>query len=164
MKIMYIDSQNIHKSILDLWWKIDWEKYYNYVKNKYEIDNIKIFLWYMKKYENFYRNLSNIWYEVVFKETLVLPDGTIKWNVDIDIAIQVLLDLFEWKLTKAYIVSWDGDYNTLVDLLKVRWILWKVFIPNKKKSSKLIRKSAWSDIITLESIKYFIEKKPRNSS
>ena len=164
MKIMYIDSQNIHKAILDLWWIIDWEKYYIYIKNKYKLDKVKIFLGYINKYERFYKKLKNIWYEIVFKETLILPDGSIKWNVDIDIAINVLLDLFEWNLSQAYLVTWDGDYNTLVNLLKNRNMLWKVFIPNKNKSSKLLRKSAWSSIITLESIKYFIEKKPRNSS
>jgi hypothetical protein len=34
-------------------------------------------------------------YEVFFKETLLLPDGTIKGNVDIDIAIVALEDFFE---------------------------------------------------------------------
>jgi hypothetical protein len=32
---------------------------------------------------------------VVFKETLVLPNGEIKGNVDIDIAIHALLDMCE---------------------------------------------------------------------
>ena len=123
-----------------------------------------MFLGYMKKYENFYKKLEKIGYKVIFKNTLILPDWSVKWNVDIDIAIQVLLDLFEGNLSEAYLVTGDGDYNTLVKLLKDRKLLWKVFIPNKDKSSKLIRKAAWSDIITLESIKYFIQKKPRNSS
>lgn len=46
MKIVYIDSQNIHKSTLDLWWIIDWEKFYGYLKRKFEVDKIKIFFWY----------------------------------------------------------------------------------------------------------------------
>ena len=64
--------------------------------------------------------MRDIGYTVIFKETLILPNGDIKGNVDIDIAIQVLLDLLEGELSSAYLVTGDGDYNTLVDLLKKR--------------------------------------------
>lgn len=159
MKIVYIDSQNIHKWIEELWWKIDWEWFYLYLKRKFEVEEVKMFLWYVKKYERFYKKLSNIWYKLIFKETLILPNGNIKWNVDIDIAIQVMLDIFEWGLWKVYLVTWDWDYNTLVDLLKQRKLLWRVLIPNRKKASKLLKKSAWADIQVLEDIKFFIEQK-----
>jgi len=159
MKIVYIDSQNIHKWILELWWQIDWEWFYKYMKKKFEVDKIKMFLWYMEKYKNFYKKLNHIWYEIVFKETLILPNWTIKWNVDIDIAINSMLDIFEGNLKKAYLITWDWDFNSLVDLLKKRKLLWRVLIPNRKKASKLLKKSAWADIQILEDIKYFIEKK-----
>lgn len=69
-----------------------------------------------------------------------------------------MLDIFEWWLQKVYLVTWDWDYNTLVDLLKNRNLLWRVLIPNRKKASKLLKKSAWADIQVLEDIRYFIEK------
>ncbi len=159
LKIVYIDSQNIHKWIQELWWIIDWEWFYKYMKTKFKVDKVKIFLWYLNKYEKFYSKLKDIWYEIVFKETLILPNWTIKGNVDIDISIQTVLDIFEWWLKKAYLITWDWDYNTLVDLLKNRNLLWRVLIPNRKKASKLLKKSAWADIQSLEDIKYFIEKK-----
>jgi len=159
MKIVYIDSQNIHKWIEELWWYIDWELFYIYMKRKFWVDKIKIFLWYVLKYKRFYEKLNNIWYDIVFKDTLILPNWTIKWNVDIDIAIQCMLDIFEWDLEKAYLITWDWDFNSLVDLLKNRNLLWRVLIPNRKKASKLLKKSAWPDIQILEDIKYFIEKK-----
>jgi len=158
MKVVYIDSQNIHKAIEELWWIIDWELFYEYMIKKFEVEEIKIFFWYMKKYDSFYTRLEQIWYKVIHKETLVLWNWTIKWNVDIDIAIQVMLDIFEWWLQKVYLVTWDWDYNTLVDLLKSRQLLWRVLIPNRKKASKLLKKSAWPDIQVLEDIRYFIEK------
>ncbi len=158
MKVVYIDSQNIHKAIEELWWIIDWELFYQYLVKKFEVQEIKIFLWYIKIYEKFYSQLKEVWYQVIYKETMVLENGTIKWNVDIDIAIHVMLDMFEWWLKKAYLVTWDWDYNTLVDLLKSRNLLGRVLVPNRKKASKLLKKSAWSDIQILEDIRYFIEK------
>lgn len=158
MKVVYIDSQNIHKAIEELWWIIDWELFYQYLVKKFEVQEIKIFLWYIKKYEKFYSQLKEVWYQVIYKETMVLENGTIKWNVDIDIAIHVMLDMFEWWLQKAYLVTWDWDYNTLVDLLKSKNLFGRVLVPNRKKASKLLKKSAWPDIQIIEDIRYFIEK------
>ena len=44
MKIMYIDSQNVHKAIEKLWWIIDREKFYKYSKLKFNVDKIKFFV------------------------------------------------------------------------------------------------------------------------
>ena len=43
MKIVYIDSQNIHKGIKELGWIIDWELFYEYMKRKFNVDTVKIF-------------------------------------------------------------------------------------------------------------------------
>jgi hypothetical protein len=40
------------------------------------------------------------------------------------------------------LVTGDGDYNTLVDLLKQRNKLGRVLIPHRDKASKLLKKSA----------------------
>lgn len=159
MKIVYIDAQNIHKSTQDIWWQVDWWLFLEYLHRKFDISEAKIFFWYVARYERLYTHMRDIGYTVVFKETLTLPNGDIKWNVDIDIAIQVLLDLLEGELSSAYLVTGDGDYNTLVDLLKKRNKLWRVLIPHRDKASKLLKKSAWPDVQVLEDIRYFIEKK-----
>lgn len=157
--IVYIDAQNVHKSTQDVGWIVDWKKLYEYLQRKLWPVRIKIFFWYVSKYEHLYREFKWCGYEVIFKETLILPNWDIKWNVDIDIAISVLLDMFEWDLKTAYLITWDGDYNTLVDLLKARDKFGRVFIPHPKKASKLLKKSAGPHIQTLEDIRYFIEKR-----
>lgn len=157
MKILYIDSQNIHKAILEIWWKIDWEKFYNYTKKKYKVDEIKMFVWYLQKFENFYKKLENIWYTLVFKKASILPNGEIKGNVDVDICIESLKDFYEKKAEIMYLASGDGDFNNLVDFMKEKNTFWKVFIPNKEKSSKLLRKSAGSDVVVLDNLRYFLE-------
>ncbi len=157
--IVYIDAQNVHKSTQDVGWIVDWKKLYEYLQRKLWSVRVKIFFWYVSKYEHLYREFKWCGYEVIFKEILILPNWDIKWNVDIDIAISVLLDMFEWDLKTAYLITWDGDYNTLVDLLKARDKFGRVFIPHPKKASKLLKKSAGPHIQTLEDIRYFIEKR-----
>lgn len=159
MKIMYIDAQNIHKSTQDVWRIIDWWTFLSYSKQKFDLDKIKIFFGYVAKYETFYKQLQLLWYEVIFKETMILPNGEIKGNVDIDIAIHSILDLVEGWLIKAYLVTWDWDYNTLVDLFRKRDVLWRVLIPHRDKASKLLKRSAWPHVQVLEDLRYFIEKK-----
>lgn len=90
---------------------------------------------------------------------MILPNGETKGNVDIDIAIHGVLDTVEWWLSKAYLVSGDGDYNTLVDFWRERKALGRVLIPHREKASKLLKKSAWADVQVLEDSRFFIEKK-----
>ena len=143
MRIMYIDSQNVHKVIEKIWWIIDREKFYNYSKEKFQLDKIKFFVWYIEKYEDFYNNLRNIWYDLVYKKAIILPDWTTKWNVDIDIAISSLVDFYENDLEKFYLVSSDWDYNTLVELMSKKSILWRVKIPSTQSASILLKKAAF---------------------
>ncbi len=101
MKIVYIDSQNIHKWIQDYHgWIIDWRRFFIYLKDKYLVDEIKIFFWFLKEQRWLYKKLKKIWYKICFKDTLILPDGSIKWNVDIDIVIFSLKDYYEKSFQK----------------------------------------------------------------
>jgi len=122
---------------------IDRKEFLSYAKRKFEVDTAKIFFWYVAKYETLYQQLRTLGYEVIFKETMVLPNGEIKGNVDIDIAIHSILDVVEKWLTKAYLVSGDWDYNTLVNFRRERGVLWRVLVPHRNKVSKLLKKSAW---------------------
>ena len=74
---------------------IDRESFLGYSKKKFEIDTAKIFFGYIPRYETFYKELRQQGYEVVFKETMILPNGETKGNVDIDIAIHGVLDTVE---------------------------------------------------------------------
>ena len=158
MKVMYIDAQNVHKAIEYLWWTLDRWKFYTYAINKFWLDEIKIFQWYLTRYESFYTKLKWIWYKVIFKNSMILPNWAVKWNVDIDIAIESLVDYYEDDLEKAYLVSSDWDYNTLVDKFREKNILWRVLIPSRESASLLLKKAAWSNIQSIQDLKYLLEK------
>ncbi|PID83764.1 hypothetical protein CSB09_04480 [Candidatus Gracilibacteria bacterium] len=157
MKVLYIDSQNIHKALLEIGWKIDWKKFFDYSKEKYNIDEIKMFVGYLQKFEHFYKKLEAIGYKLIFKKASILPNGEVKGNVDIDICIESMKDFYENKLSQMYLASGDGDFNSLVDFFREKTIFGKVFIPNAKKSSKILRKSAGPHVIVLDSLRFFLE-------
>lgn len=158
MKIVYIDAQNTHKAIQRAGRMIDWQKFFIYLTENCKADQIFFAVWYRKEYEWLYHELSGYGYTMLFKKTTLLPDWSIKWNVDIDIAIRVILDLFECGLHQAYIMTNDGDYNTLVDLLVDRGKLWHIITPNHKEASRLLKQSAWWRIQDVQRIKHLVEK------
>jgi len=160
MKIVYIDAQNLHKKTLEYRWLIDWQRFYVYLKQNCKADVIYYAIWYIQKYDGLYKYLSFIWYTMLFKEVTVLHDGTIKWNVDIDIAIRAIFDFFEEWLTKAIVVSNDWDYNTLVDALKKRNVFDCVMVAYYTTASRQLRKSAWNYIQDIQRIRHLIEKDP----
>ncbi len=157
--IVYIDAQNVHKS-LEIYheWKIDWERFIIYLQEKYQAEKIKIFFGFVPKYQRLYNHLESIGYEVCFKEALILPDGKIKWNVDIDIAIFAVRDFYECNLAQAILVTWDGDYNSLVDFWKEKWVFSHVLVPWVANSSVLLRRVAWKSLVDIAPMKNKLQK------
>jgi len=155
MLIAYIDAQNIFQGTKWLGRIIDWKKIYEYLQKRYNIELIKIFFWYLPKYKAFYDFLKRVGYDVIFKEVTIHTDGTIKWNVDIDIAIHAVLDL--QKCTMAFLLSSYSDYNTLIDLWHDQWKLWKVIVTDISKTAKVLRKASRWKIQSLSDIRAIIQ-------
>lgn len=161
--IVYIDAQNVHKSLQYYHNRtIDWWRFFVYCASKFQATKVKIFFWYVQKYQWLYDKLSKCWFDICFKETLILPDGTIKWNVDIDIAIVLMRDFYEWDIAQIYLVTGDGDYNSLIDFAKEKAIFWSVLIPWINNSSKLLTRSAQKMIIDIAPMRNKLQKE--NSS
>lgn len=159
MKIIYIDAQNIHKSLeINHWRKLDWWKFLVYCKEKFHADKVKIFFWYMHRYKSLYKKLEDIWYEICFKETMILPNWDIKWNVDIDIAIIAIRDYYENNCNKFVLFTWDGDYNSLIYFWKEKWVFEKLIIPWSNNSSKLLFKASANQIIDIATMKSKLQK------
>lgn len=139
---------------------IDWSKFLVYLKQNCKTDIVYYALWYVSKYDNLYKYLASLGYTMLFKKVTILPNGTIKWNVDIDIAIRSIFDLFEEWLDKAIIISNDGDYNTLIDVLMQRNAFDRLMVVDYTSASKQLRRSAWPHLQDIQRIKHLIEKDP----
>ncbi len=119
-------------------WEIDLKKFKVFLKDKYRVKRIFIFLGYLRENQSFYNFLGSVGYELVFKPTVrYRKDGRnrVKGNVDIELAIKVLLE-YE-KFCKAVIVSGDGDFYTLIKHLETNSKLLRILTPNKRYSSLL---------------------------
>lgn len=157
MKIAYIDAQNIHMWIQWLWWTIDWKKFFLYLKNKYEIDQVIMFFWYIPKYQKLYDFLSKVWYQIVFKEVSIHMDGSTKGNVDIDVAIKAMNDVTDEYLHEAYLVTTDSDFNSLIYEFRRRKVQWKLIVTHFLHTSKYLRKASGKAIQPLTDIKHLIQ-------
>lgn len=100
MVIVYIDYQNFFVWFMKLWYSLLRDRIFVYLKDKYKAQHIKIFLWYQEKYKSLYENLPNIWYELIFRESVIGSLGREKANVDTDIVLESSRDYYERGLQK----------------------------------------------------------------
>ena len=155
----FIDSQNLNLAIKDLGWKIDWKRFFIYLKEKYSVKTAYLFIGYLPENQNLYRSLQKYGYVLIFKEVLKYKNGTVKGNVDAELVLQSMIDYKEYD--KAIIVSGDGDFSCLVRYLKEKNKLKKVIVPDIKKYSALLKKSASGCLDFMNNLKKKLEYKKR---
>jgi uncharacterized LabA/DUF88 family protein len=131
----FIDSQNLNLGIRSLGWKLDWRKFRQYIKNKYNVEKAFAFIGYKAGNEALYTSMQKMGYIIVLKPTLELPDGTVKGNVDAELVLHTMIEFKNFN--KAVIVTNDGDFHCLVEYLVDKNKLRCVLAPNKHYSSLL---------------------------
>lgn len=102
---------------------------------------------------SFLTALGLLGYRVISKPLRKLPDGTIKANMDLEIAVEILRQAP--YLDEIVLVSGDGDFNILVDLLCNMGKVVKVIGPDKLTSPELIQ--AAHHFVNLTSIPGILE-------
>jgi uncharacterized LabA/DUF88 family protein len=133
----FIDSQNLNLGIKSQGWSLDWRKFRQYLKNKYEVSKAFAFIGYKAGNETLYTQMQNMGYVVILKPTMELPDGTVKGNVDAELVLHTMIEYPRYQ--KAIIVSGDGDFHCLVEYLVNKNKLLCILAPNIHYSS-LLRK------------------------
>lgn len=134
----FIDSQNLNLSIRDQGWGLDFSRFRRYLKDKYNISKVFLFIGYIPQNQTLYTKLQEDGYILVFKPTLTLPDGKVKGNIDAELVLHAMIEFNSYD--KALIVTGDGDFFCLVDYLRKQNKLLKLMIPNKRKYSSLFAK------------------------
>lgn len=125
----FIDSQNLNLGVKSQGWKLDWQKFRQYLRNKYGVTNAYLFIGYRPGNEALYTNLQHMGYIVVLKPTLELPDGTVKGNVDAELVLHTMIHFKSFE--KAIVVTGDGDFFCLVEYLDLKGKLLHLLTPNK---------------------------------
>lgn len=133
----FIDSQNLNLGIQSLGWKLDWRKFRQYLRNKYNVSKAYAFIGYRAGNEALYTGMQQMGYIVVLKPTMELQNKTVKGNVDAELVLHTMIHFKEYD--KAIIISGDGDFHCLVEYLEQQEKLLHVLVPNKHYSG-LLRK------------------------
>lgn len=149
----FIDSQNLNLGIRDLGWKLDFQKFRVYLKEKYSVTKAYIFIGYIPGNEALYTDLQNMNYICIFKPILEIKDKKIKGNVDAELVLHTMIQFNNFD--KGIIVSGDGDFYCLVEYLLKMDKLDMVLIPNEAKYSSLLKKLSLPDKKIFE----FLDKK-----
>jgi uncharacterized LabA/DUF88 family protein len=143
MPIIYafIDSQNVNLATRDCGWKLDFSRFYTYLKDKYGVSKEFLFIGYVAANEELYDFLKKAGHIVVFKPTLEYKKkggSFTKGNVDAELVLHTMIEFPNYD--KAIIISGDGDFYCLIEYLEKEGKLLNIIIPNSKKYSALLRK------------------------
>jgi uncharacterized LabA/DUF88 family protein len=137
----FIDSQNVNLATQDCGWKLDFGRFYVYLRDKYKVSKAFLFIGYVAGNEALYTFLQKAGYVVVFKPTLEYRKrGKLytKGNVDAELVLHAMIEYSNYD--KAIIVSGDGDFHCLIEYLEKQDKLLHIMIPNSRKYSALLRK------------------------
>lgn len=133
----FIDSQNLNLGVQSQGWKLDWRKFRQYLRNKYNVSKAYLFIGQVVGNESLYAFLQECGFVLIFKPTLELPDGKVKGNVDAELVLHAMIQFNNYD--KAIIASGDGDFYCLVEYLAEKRKLHSILAPNKSYSG-LLRK------------------------
>lgn len=140
----FIDGQNLYLgTVKGHNFKIDYSKFRNYLENKYHVKRAYIFLGYLNGMESLYKFLQEAGYIVIHKPTVEVEEEgkkVVKGNIDADLVMHCMMELPNFE--KAVIITSDGDFVCLLDLLAQKRKLKKLLIPNANRYSALLRKYA----------------------
>jgi len=146
----FIDTQNVNLAVHDQWRKLDRKKFRIYLKDKYKINKVYLFIGYIPGNQSLYSFFQDIWYHLIFKPVMELRSWRTKGNVDAELVLQAMIDYDEYN--RAVLITWDGDFACLVKHLLEKEKFLKLIVPNHKKYSIFLKKSALGRIDSLTNL------------
>ncbi len=140
----FIDNQNLNLGVQKQGWKLDWRKFRQFLKVKYNVTHAYMFIGHMPEHEDMYLKLHDAGYLIVLKPTFDMTKPHIdmpkeneerkpvKGNVDAELVLWAVKEMKRYK--QAVVVSGDGDFFCLVEYLVGAQKLQKLLVPNAKYS------------------------------
>src|ERR1035437_2155370 len=105
----FIDSQNLNLGIRSMGWVLDMKKFRIYLKEKYNVSKVYIFIGFVAENQRMYNAFQEYGYTLIFKPVIPGENKEPKGNIDADLVLRAMIDLHEDSFEKAIIVSSDGD-------------------------------------------------------
>ncbi len=154
----FIDAQNLYLGIKEQGWKLDYRRFRNYLRDKFEIERAFIFIGYIEQNQGLYKMLERARFDVIFKE-IIHQDGVPKGNIDADLIVHAMSTINDYG--EAVLVTSDGDFRPLVEHWKSLEKLRVVLSPLEVKCSSHLKRSAGSRIRYLSEIQHKLELKQK---
>jgi len=153
----FIDSQNVNLAIRDQGWKLNWKRLRVYLKDKYKVNRVYIFIWYVPSNNKIYQYLQEVWYILIFKPVLELKSWKTKGNVDAELVLHSMIQYNNFD--KAVIITWDWDFACLVEYFLEQNKLKKLIVPNINKYSWFLKSAAKWNLDSLTFLRKKLEFK-----
>jgi len=156
----FIDAQNLNLGVRSQGWKLDWGKFRQYLRNKYNVVKVYLFIGHVAGNEYMYASLQECGYILIFKPTLNRRIGdktVIKGNVDAELVLHVMIQYKNYD--QAVIVTGDGDFHCLIEYLEGEGKLHKVLAPTKHYSSLLRKFNQKHYIVRMDLLRGSLEQK-----
>ena len=150
----FIDCQNLWYN-LDKDWQLDWNKFFEFLKNKHSVTRGYVFIGFVPGFQKMYQQLQEAGFILIFKPIQETSKG-IKCNVDTEMVLQTMIQLPNYD--KAVIVSGDGDFTCLVDHLSSVKKLEAIMIPGQKSYSHSLEKAGKDRVIFISKLKNILAK------
>ena len=158
----FIDGNNLHLTMVNLGWALDYRRFRVYLRDKYHITEAYYFIGKILGNEQLYSNLESYGYNLVFKPTLRIPGKGYKGNCDAELVLEVMKRLDEYD--KAVIVTSDGDFRCLAEYLLQIGKLGRVLAPCRVGCSVLLRRTAGAGIDYFDNLRGKLELKRGRST
>ena len=156
----FIDSQNLNLGVRSQGWQLDWRKFRQYLRNKYNVNKAYLFIGQVAGNETLYGFLQRAGFLLIFKPTLEHHRQNkvkIKGNVDAELVLHSMIQYRNYD--KTVIVTGDGDFHCLIEYLEKKGKLLKILAPTKHYSSLLRKFNNQNYIVRIDLLRGSLEQK-----
>ncbi len=150
----FIDGNNLHRSALDIGWKLDTRKFRIHLEETYQINKAYYCIGFMPSNQGLYDRLESEGYELIYKKVQYI-NGQPKGNIDAELVLKCMNQYRVYE--QAVIVTSDGDFACLVKYLIQKKKLRKVIASKKENCSDLLEEASGSYIAYVDDLRNKLE-------
>jgi uncharacterized LabA/DUF88 family protein len=160
--IVMVDGANLHRGIKSQNWTLDYAKFAVWLKDKYHVSTIYLFIGLIPSNKELYTKLNESGYTLVFKETTYDINGQVKGNCDADLVLNTVVKYYEKQYDKIIIVTSDGDFASLAKFLIEKNVLTTLISPSMPRKNSILLKRICPSIVYLTDLKSKLALKRKN--
>lgn len=155
---IYIDAANILLSAENIGFKLDLNKLFIHLKDKYKNCRIIFFIGNIKALTILQEILTQNDVEVCIKQ-VAREGGKLKANCDVDLTNRVTIDVERDLVDMAVIMTGDGDFAVLFDYIKDMQKYSRCISMSRANTSIFIRRRQYLSTVFLEDLVFLKSEK-----